>query len=1163
MGKVCWIVVLAVLGFAAPAAAEPSSVPEPFPVVDGSVSEIVTDGTTAWVGGNFTEIGPPSGPLVLLSAADGSVQRTFRGFAADEGVNGFFPGVQAVESDGAGGWYVGGRFERVEGRYRRGVVHLLADGSVDPAFRMDVEGSVSELALDRTTGTLWVGGSFRRVRGEQRWNLVAAEAATGALRPWLPRGAGGGVGHFELHGDRLYAAGSFSSIDGEDRSFVAAIDRDTGRVLDWDPQVRGNAVGSVEVQDGVVYLSGDIHWVVGAGEITAVIAVRESDASLVPVEYHVHGDSPSAGELLVTDDLVIAGAVTATREGARHGLAAYDRATGALLPWFEDVWGSPRTFAVSGRTVYVNGITKVGDEPRNGLAAFDLETGEFLPWAPAGPRGAVQELEVAGGQIAVGGGFRTVAGVQRRDLAAVDLRTNQVTDFDARMALWYECCGPTEAGRVDGLALAGGSLWVGGSFSRFGADQDRPYLARLNPVTGAVGPAVPAPGWKVAELYAAGGRVYLGGSFATVGGQERRRIAALDAATGALTPFANSFDCDVRAFAPLGAELLVGGCFDGGGLRSLDPVTGATGSIATPSASPEWVDALAGDSRGGAWVGGDYWSLGGAGGPEGFARVRPDGSVDESAPRVGYDDEAHALAVAGNEVYLAGWFWELGGLGRDHAAVVRADGSVGRWQPKPHGSTLALATVPDGGVLMGGSFGSMELAAASGLARFGPARQTSAPALVAPPVVTGDRHVEGGQTTDGGDYSGSPHDRDIRWLRCDAAGAGCVDTGRTGIGMLIQAEDVGHRFRVEVTASNDGGDSGPVRSEPGPLVTGEIPESHNQPEVAGDKREGATLTMTSQGSWSGGPTAFRYQWLRCSSSCRRIPGATGTSYTLTAADVNTSLALEVRGSNAAGEGGGRSRDYGPILPAAGARRPQNLVVPVVRGVIRNPTTLFADRGEWSNYPDYVHHTWERCTADGGSCESTGYNSETYRVTAEDAGYRLRVAARGENELGYSDTVYSEPSPVIPAPDADPPAEDPPGEDPPGEDPPAQDPPVEEPPGEEPPVEDPPAEPASAPALTSGSAFAPLAAAEVRVLSARAATGRRVVVRLSSTGAVRTRIVLRRRGRAIAAAVADLRAGTNAVRVRLPRSAWRALRGGTLRIVVAADGAPARAFRLRR
>jgi hypothetical protein len=87
MGKVLgfrswWLAAVVLLGAAASAAAEPSSSPEPFPVVDGTVSSIATDGTTACVGGDFTEIGAPSGPLVMLSAADGTVQRTFRGIAA-------------------------------------------------------------------------------------------------------------------------------------------------------------------------------------------------------------------------------------------------------------------------------------------------------------------------------------------------------------------------------------------------------------------------------------------------------------------------------------------------------------------------------------------------------------------------------------------------------------------------------------------------------------------------------------------------------------------------------------------------------------------------------------------------------------------------------------------------------------------------------------------------------------------------------------------------------------------------------------------------------------------------------------------------------------------------------------------------------------------------
>jgi hypothetical protein len=60
----------------------------------------------------------------------------------------------------------------------------------------------------------------------------------------------------------------------------------------------------------------------------------------------------------------------------------------------------------------------------------------------------------------------------------------------------------------------------------------------------------------------------------------------------------------------------------------------------------------------------------------------------------------------------------------------------------------------------------------------------------------------------------------------------------------------------------------------------------------------------SAGSWTGTPViSFGYQWLRCDGSgtnCRPIAGATGTSYVLTAADLNGSLEMEVTATNSGG-----------------------------------------------------------------------------------------------------------------------------------------------------------------------------------------------------------------------------------------------------------------------
>src|SRR3978361_1408150 len=69
---------------------------------------------------------------------------------------------------------------------------------------------------------------------------------------------------------------------------------------------------------------------------------------------------------------------------------------------------------------------------------------------------------------------------------------------------------------------------------------------------------------------------------------------------------------------------------------------------------------------------------------------------------------------------------------------------------------------------------------------------------------------------------------------------------------------------------------------------------------------GDTLT-TSNGTWSGSPTKFTYQWDRCDAvgdrqNCVPIAGANNQSYTATAADVNHRLHANVSATNAEGTG---------------------------------------------------------------------------------------------------------------------------------------------------------------------------------------------------------------------------------------------------------------------
>src|SRR5205823_11107327 len=84
--------------------------------------------------------------------------------------------------------------------------------------------------------------------------------------------------------------------------------------------------------------------------------------------------------------------------------------------------------------------------------------------------------------------------------------------------------------------------------------------------------------------------------------------------------------------------------------------------------------------------------------------------------------------------------------------------------------------------------------------------------------------------------------------------------------------------------------------------TSSAPVNTALPAISGNAIVGQQLTTTN-GSWSGNPTSFTYQWQRCDvngANCSAIAGATANTYTLSSADVSSTIRAAVTAANGAG-----------------------------------------------------------------------------------------------------------------------------------------------------------------------------------------------------------------------------------------------------------------------
>jgi len=617
--------------------------------VNGTVQGITRIGDTLYVGGVFTTVGPNTGGGVPVDRVSGAPRAPYGRVA---GV------VSAVVSDGGGGWFIGGHFTAVEGVARANLAHVLADGSVSPwnPSVVGVEGFIEAGGFERRAAgvsalalrgnTLYVGGRFSSVYGQERQNLAAIDVSTGSPSDWNPA-VDDEVRCLILAGSTVYIGGEFRRVGDFERHYIAALSARTGAPTDWNPDAE-NRVRSIAIDGPTIYTGGDFI-AIGGQPRTALAAL---DAA--------------SGE--------------ATSWDPRLGPARQS------LPHYDWIWPYVSALAVRRHTLYVGGwFDRVGPQGRSYFAAFDTRSGELTGFAPE-PDSPPFALLPVGNTLYAGGDWYHVSGVAVPHVAAFDLTTE-------RLASWN----PKANAAAQALAADKTNVYVGGDFTSLHDWEFRAGFAALDLKTGKLVDGDPRAAARarfepftanadsfdlrldgpLSDWVVANGRRYLAGDFVHVNGQFHPFLAAVDATTGELVPWDPLANPENRVFggfrvlAARGNTIYVGGNFTGPSWfprTDLAALDGTTGALLPWDPHPMGEDYYGNQTQVGVltvrdaevWVGGGFNRIGGE--PRLNLAVLDATSGIPSPLRFDPDGVVDAIETSGDTVYIGGAFRTLEGF---------------------------------------------------------------------------------------------------------------------------------------------------------------------------------------------------------------------------------------------------------------------------------------------------------------------------------------------------------------------------------------------------------------------------------------------------------------------------------------------------------------------
>ena len=363
--------------------------------------------------------------------------------------------------------------------------------------------------------------------------LATPAAATAAINssPSSSWQTNGRVRAVVVAAHKIFIGGDFTMVrapgtasGGVARSHLAALSVTTGKLMPWNPKANGTVTSlRVNTAGTTVYIGGGFTTVAGKSRIhLAAVSTTETKLRL----WHANTNGTVYAIATTASRVYVGGSFTTVKGATRHRLAAIGTtSTAPLAGWHPNPNSTVRaiTMSPSRKRVFAGGdFTAVNGKAHPHLVALNTTTGGATVYG-AHPSWTVTTLRTTATALIVGGGGNgghiaeyTSANGARKWLAVTD-------------------------GDVQGLAISGSTVYVGGHFNNYckgGAGTGTPLVCNvptprrkllgLSVGTGSLGPWDPdvvGSTVGVSAVSAGGGGVQAGGAFTKVHGINQEGIA--------------------------------------------------------------------------------------------------------------------------------------------------------------------------------------------------------------------------------------------------------------------------------------------------------------------------------------------------------------------------------------------------------------------------------------------------------------------------------------------------------------------------------------------------------------------------------------------------------------------------------------------------------------